>query len=152
MLEAAPKAAPSFRFAGCAHSGSFDAPPARRNLCSRCVDISRTSSDKRSQRCRARPPSHLRPASSIHRLVHIDGTDGHLQALDCDGYDISLAMGVLTVDLGGGRGTYVVNKQGPNRQLWLSSPQSGPSRFDWDGEGAQWVRPRARRASVAGCG
>ena len=72
-----------------------------------------------------------------------------MQALDCDGYDISLAMGVLTVDLGGGRGTYVVNKQSPNRQLWLSSPRSGPSRFDWDGESEQWVRPRVYRASSA---
>uniref|UniRef100_A0A0K0D7Z5 Nucleotid_trans domain-containing protein n=1 Tax=Angiostrongylus cantonensis TaxID=6313 RepID=A0A0K0D7Z5_ANGCA len=27
-------------------------------------------------------------------------------------------------------GTYVINKQTPNRQLWLSSPVSGPKRFD----------------------
>jgi frataxin-like iron-binding protein CyaY len=30
--------------------------------------------------------------------------------------------GVLTLSLGAGRGTYVLNKQAPNRQLWLSSP------------------------------
>lgn len=28
-------------------------------------------------------------------------------------------------------GTYVINKQPPNRQIWLSSPVSGPKRFDW---------------------
>jgi frataxin len=38
--------------------------------------------------------------------------------------------GVLTLKLGEGRGTYVINKQAPNRQLWLSSPVSGPVRYD----------------------
>ncbi len=28
-------------------------------------------------------------------------------------------------------GTYVLNKQPPNRQIWLSSPVSGPKRFDY---------------------
>ena len=28
-------------------------------------------------------------------------------------------------------GTYVLNKQPPNKQLWLSSPISGPRRFDY---------------------
>ena len=28
-------------------------------------------------------------------------------------------------------GTYVINKQPPNKQIWLSSPQSGPKRYDW---------------------
>jgi frataxin len=34
-------------------------------------------------------------------------------------------------------GTYVVNKQPPNKQIWLSSPISGPKRYDWvvTGEG-----------------
>lgn len=30
--------------------------------------------------------------------------------------------GVLTIRLGGDMGTYVLNKQAPNKQLWLSSP------------------------------
>ena len=29
------------------------------------------------------------------------------------------------------KGTWVVNKQRPNKQLWLSSPISGPKRYDW---------------------
>ncbi|XP_035414414.1 frataxin, mitochondrial isoform X3 [Cygnus olor] len=37
-------------------------------------------------------------------------------------YDVSLGSGVLTVKLGGDMGTYVINKQTPNRQIWLSSP------------------------------
>lgn len=36
-------------------------------------------------------------------------------------------------------GTYVINKQPPNKQIWLSSPISGPKRYDWcvvgDGQG-----------------
>lgn len=39
--------------------------------------------------------------------------------------------GVLTVKLGEPFGTYVVNRQTPNRQLWLSSPTSGPKRYDY---------------------
>lgn len=33
--------------------------------------------------------------------------------------------------LGGALGTYVINRQTPNRQLWLSSPTSGPKRYDF---------------------
>jgi frataxin len=29
------------------------------------------------------------------------------------------------------KGIYVLNKQPPNKQIWLSSPLSGPKRFDW---------------------
>lgn len=28
-------------------------------------------------------------------------------------------------------GSYVINKQTPNKQIWLSSPISGPKRYDW---------------------
>ena len=45
------------------------------------------------------------------------------------GADTSLADGVLTVQLSE-LGTYVINKQTPNQQIWLSSPVSGPYRFD----------------------
>uniref|UniRef100_A0A673UNG0 Frataxin, mitochondrial n=1 Tax=Suricata suricatta TaxID=37032 RepID=A0A673UNG0_SURSU len=52
-------------------------------------------------------------------------------------YDVSFGSGVLTVKLGGDLGTYVINKQTPNKQIWLSSPSSGPKRYDWTGE--SWV-------------
>ena len=32
-------------------------------------------------------------------------------------------------------GSYVLNKQPPNKQIWLSSPISGPKRFDWTMQG-----------------
>ncbi|KAL7041035.1 hypothetical protein ACKWTF_000590 [Chironomus riparius] len=45
--------------------------------------------------------------------------------------DVNYSDGVLTVKLGGDYGTYVINRQTPNRQIWLSSPISGPKRYDW---------------------
>uniref|UniRef100_G3T420 Frataxin, mitochondrial n=1 Tax=Loxodonta africana TaxID=9785 RepID=G3T420_LOXAF len=52
-------------------------------------------------------------------------------------YDVSFGSGVLTIKLGGDLGTYVINKQTPNKQIWLSSPSSGPKRYDWTGK--SWV-------------
>ena len=46
-----------------------------------------------------------------------------------EGADVSLNNGVLTVVVDD-QNTYVINKQTPNRQIWLSSPLSGPKRFD----------------------
>nr|XP_061803964.1 frataxin, mitochondrial-like [Nerophis lumbriciformis] len=52
-------------------------------------------------------------------------------------YDVVLSSGVLTIKVGGDHGTYVINKQTPNKQLWLASPTSGPKRYDWTG--SAWV-------------
>lgn len=41
--------------------------------------------------------------------------------------DVQYSSGVLTACLGK-HGTFVLNKQTPNRQIWLSSPVSGPFR------------------------
>ncbi|XP_053558501.1 frataxin, mitochondrial [Bombina bombina] len=59
------------------------------------------------------------------------------QPFTADDYDVLFGSGVLTVKLGSDRGTYVINKQTPNRQIWLSSPTSGPKRYDWTG--GSWV-------------
>ncbi|GIL79730.1 hypothetical protein Vretimale_12373 [Volvox reticuliferus] len=59
--------------------------------------------------------------------------------------DIEYSQGVLTVKLGR-HGTFVINKQTPNRQIWLSSPVSGPYRFDYvDG---RWIYNRDGRDLV----
>ena len=47
-----------------------------------------------------------------------------------DDVEAELSSGVLTLKIAG-TGTWVLNKQVPNRQLWLSSPLSGPCRFDY---------------------
>ncbi|XP_067839619.1 frataxin, mitochondrial [Heptranchias perlo] len=52
-------------------------------------------------------------------------------------YDVTFASGVLTIKMGEDLGTYVINKQTPNRQIWLSSPISGPKRYDWTGK--KWI-------------
>ncbi|XP_076763464.1 frataxin [Xylocopa sonorina] len=45
--------------------------------------------------------------------------------------DVSYGDGVLTVKFGNPHGTYVINRQTPNKQIWLSSPKSGPKRYDF---------------------
>ncbi|XP_053678458.1 frataxin homolog, mitochondrial [Anopheles nili] len=45
--------------------------------------------------------------------------------------DVTYSDGVLTVSFGEPHGTYVINRQSPNRQIWLSSPTSGPKRYDF---------------------
>lgn len=37
----------------------------------------------------------------------------------------------MTVSFGEPYGTYVINRQTPNKQVWLSSPTSGPKRYDF---------------------
>ena len=46
-----------------------------------------------------------------------------------DDVEAELSSGVLTLKIAGA-GTWVINKQVPNRQLWLSSPVSGPCRYE----------------------
>ena len=74
-----------------------------------------------------------------------------------DDFDLSHEMGVVTISLGSGKGTYVINKQAPNKQIWLSSPMrcvkrwlrsfqsawpgSGPCRYEC-GEDGIWRHTR----------
>ncbi|MCJ1342428.1 Mitochondrial chaperone Frataxin [Peltigera leucophlebia] len=44
--------------------------------------------------------------------------------------DCEYSAGVLTLYFPP-HGTYVLNKQPPNKQIWLSSPVSGPKRYDF---------------------
>ncbi|KAH0607791.1 uncharacterized protein H6S33_002825 [Morchella sextelata] len=54
--------------------------------------------------------------------------------------DVEYSAGVLTITVP--QGTYVINKQPPNRQIWISSPITGPNRFDWDPINYVWVSSR----------
>ncbi len=36
-----------------------------------------------------------------------------------------------------------MNKQGPNRQIWWSSPLSGPQRYEWHHDEDDWVHTRS---------
>ncbi|RKF64630.1 Frataxin-like protein, mitochondrial [Erysiphe neolycopersici] len=44
--------------------------------------------------------------------------------------DVEFSAGVLTLTLPP-KGIYVLNKQPPNKQIWLASPVSGPKRYDY---------------------
>ncbi|OQO08259.1 hypothetical protein B0A48_06129 [Cryoendolithus antarcticus] len=44
--------------------------------------------------------------------------------------EVEYSAGVLSINFPP-NGTYILNKQPPNKQIWLSSPISGPKRFDW---------------------
>ncbi|KAL2862886.1 frataxin family protein [Aspergillus lucknowensis] len=68
-----------------------------------------------------------------------------------DGSDIEAeySAGVLNISVPG-VGTYVLNKQPPNKQIWLSSPISGPKRYDWVVEGDQMHEKQETRPFVNG--
>ncbi|KAJ1916799.1 Mitochondrial matrix iron chaperone [Mycoemilia scoparia] len=61
------------------------------------------------------------------------------QMVDNEEFDIEYSQGVLTLRTGNaGAGVYVLNKQPPNKQIWLSSPISGPERYDYDASHDAW--------------
>lgn len=52
-------------------------------------------------------------------------------------FDAESEDGVVRLYLGE-NGTYVANTQTPNRQIWLSSPVSGPWRYSWHTDSRTW--------------
>ena len=88
--------------------------------------------------CSSSPPSfdflcHETLESLCERFEELVENDPRMEEAD-----VNLSSGVLNVLLPE-VGTFVINKQTPNRQIWLSSPISGPYRFDLDPSGASWV-------------
>jgi frataxin len=85
------------------------------------------------------------PEIQYHQLADhaledlLERIEEFLEVVDVDDSDIEFSQGVLTIRLGK-LGTYVINKQTPNRQIWMSSPISGPVRYDYE-KGA-WVYHR----------
>jgi iron-sulfur cluster assembly protein CyaY len=64
-----------------------------------------------------------------------------IEDADCDDLDAEVVNGILTIELESGA-RYLLNRHGPNRELWLSSPVSGAWHFAWNpGEGA-WISTR----------
>ncbi|XP_034829854.1 frataxin homolog, mitochondrial [Maniola hyperantus] len=62
------------------------------------------------------------------------------QSPNLKGADVTFSDGVLTIALGPNYGTYVINRQTPNKQIWLSSPTAGPKRYDLVlKEGGYWI-------------
>lgn len=70
--------------------------------------------------------------------------EGFMDAIDealGDVMDADLENGILKIELDSG-GQYVINKHGPNRQIWMSSPVSGASHYNYDAETGGWIATR----------
>jgi len=70
-----------------------------------------------------------------------DQLEGGGGADDSEVPEINVASGVLTLSMPP-HGTWVLNKQTPNRQIWWSSPISGPRRYEYDAEEELWLYTR----------
>lgn len=68
-----------------------------------------------------------------------DAVEGALENARLEEFEVVFASGVLTMTLPP-HGTWVLNKQTPNRQIWWSSPLSGPRRYEH--EDGEWVFTR----------
>ncbi|KAJ5504403.1 Frataxin [Penicillium fimorum] len=82
-------------------------------------------------------PSPLTPEEYYEYSEHyFNVLQSHLEKAQEEGSDVEAeySAGVLNVSVPA-IGTYVLNKQPPNKQIWLSSPISGPKRYDWIVEG-----------------
>ncbi|KAI9190356.1 Mitochondrial matrix iron chaperone [Blastocladiella emersonii ATCC 22665] len=82
---------------------------------------------------------HQRAEHTLEAVL--EGLETLGDEIELAGYDVTYSSGVLTLKLGV-HGTYVLNKQPPNKQIWLSSPLSGPRRFDWVASRAVWADTR----------
>lgn len=65
------------------------------------------------------PTFHAQADRALEHLF--EAFETLLDDLDIEDSDVELSQGVLTLRLGD-LGTYVINKQTPNRQIWMSSP------------------------------
>jgi len=84
------------------------------------------------------PTSSSEPADisieEYHELsdTYLNGLIEKLEQLqeEREEVDVEYSAGVLTLAFPP-NGTYVLNKQPPNKQIWLSSPITGPKRYDY---------------------
>ncbi|KAH9822321.1 hypothetical protein DFH28DRAFT_948322 [Melampsora americana] len=84
---------------------------------------------------------HQLSDETLHQLTESLETlieSGHPKV---EGWDLDFSNGVLTFSMGE-LGTYVINKQPPSKQIWFSSPISGPKRFDYDKDLKVWFYAR----------
>mmetsp|Transcript_20713 Transcript_20713/g.30647 ORF Transcript_20713/g.30647 Transcript_20713/m.30647 type:complete len:172 (-) Transcript_20713:17-532(-) len=80
--------------------------------------------------------------SSDEFLEHVgDRVERSLEDGFDDDFEVNLSQGVLTISIGD-IGTWVINKQTPNKQIWWSSPFSGPKRFEWNASLKMWSNTR----------
>jgi frataxin len=78
----------------------------------------------------------------VDEVLHCIGERLEILMEDVEGLDVNLEDGLLTIELPNRGGTYVINKQDPSRQIWFSSPQSGPQKFDYNQTRKAWISDR----------
>ncbi|XP_063713110.1 frataxin, mitochondrial-like [Symsagittifera roscoffensis] len=76
---------------------------------------------------------------------HLDGLASK-GVIERDDFDVEHSGDVLTVNTGIRNMKYVINRQTPNRQMWLSSPLSGPFRYDYMDR--SWIYRRTKEKMV----
>ena len=86
---------------------------------------------------------HLAADETLERIQ--DAIDEALEEKGIPEFEVTVASGVLTLVLPP-HGTWVINKQTPNQQLWWSSPISGPRRYEQ--EDGEWVFTRDESHSM----
>ena len=59
-----------------------------------------------------------------------------------DAFDVDLNGGILIIELEN-RAQYVINKNAPNYEIWMSSPLSGASHYFLDDDLETWVDTRS---------
>jgi frataxin len=68
-----------------------------------------------------------------------------IEAADEDGVlEVELLGGILTLTLPSGQ-QFLLNRHGPSKQIWLSSPLSGGLHFDYDEDAQDWCLSDGRR-------
>lgn len=64
-----------------------------------------------------------------------------IEAAADEAADVDLEGGILTIDLETGA-QYLINTHAPNRQIWVSSPQSGAGHYGFDQNTRRWINTR----------
>jgi len=86
-------------------------------------------------------------------LDHIaEVMDGIVEDREMENVECEFSDGVLTITFyleDEMTKSWVFNKQAPNRQIWWSSPISGPKRYEYDNDIGRWVNTRDREALSA---
>lgn len=77
----------------------------------------------------------------LEYIMETVSESGYKAKSELSDFDVEFSQGVLTISFGD-QGTYVLNTQTPNRQIWMSSPTSGPWRYAWNHKERQWVSTR----------
>lgn len=83
---------------------------------------------------------------SEYSRVADDLLDSLVDTLDDDALpfeDVEFSSGVISVVTG--TGVWIINKHSASRQVWLSSPRSGPSKYEFDPSSGTWRSEREDR-------